>query len=105
MKKMFKKWIMAIKKMPIALLGCLFLIVACVISLSVIAANPSMAIPASPLTASFSGEYKIDGNKLYMDSETEFYTVKVTTKKLEFTSFSQGGIDEELLTGVIFKRQ
>ena len=58
-------------------------------------------------TASFesSGEYKIDGNKLYMDSETEFYTVKVTTKKLEFTSFSQGGIDEELLTGVIFKRQ
>ena len=58
-------------------------------------------------TASFesSGEYTIDSNKLYMDSETEFYTVKVTTKKLEFTSYSQGGIDEELLAGVIFKRQ
>ena len=60
MKETFKKWITAIKKLPMGLIGCLFLIVVCAISLAIISVNPSKAIPASTLTASFSGEYKIE---------------------------------------------
>ena len=59
MKKMLKKWIVTIKKLPMDLICCLFLIVVCAMSLVVISKNPSMAIPASPLTASFKGVYKV----------------------------------------------
>ncbi len=60
MKETLKKWITAIKKLPMGLIGCLFLVVVCAVSLGVISKNPSKAIPASTLTASFSGEYKIE---------------------------------------------
>ena len=60
MREKLNKWITAIKKLPIGLIGCLFLIVACVISWGIISINPSRAVPASPLTATFSGEYKIE---------------------------------------------
>ena len=60
MKETFKKWITAIKKLPMGLIGCLFLIVVCAVSLAIISVNPSKAMPASMLTASFSGEYKIE---------------------------------------------
>ena len=60
MKEMFKKWITAIKKLPMGFIGCLFLVVVCVVSLAVISVNPSKSFPASMLTASFSGEYKIE---------------------------------------------
>ena len=59
MKEMLKKWITAIKKLPMGFIGCLFLIVVSIVSLVVISVNPSKSFPASVLTASFSGEYKI----------------------------------------------
>ena len=60
MKNFFNKCVNTIKKMPMGLFGWLFLIIVCMVSLAVISINPSKAIPASTLTASFSGEYKID---------------------------------------------
>ena len=60
MKETFKKWIRVMKKLPMGLIGCLFLIVVCAVSLAIISANPSKATPASMLTVSFSGEYKIE---------------------------------------------
>lgn len=60
MKSKFNKWIAIIKKMPLGFIGCLLLIVMCAVSLGVISKNPSMAIPASTLTATFSGKYKIE---------------------------------------------
>ena len=60
MKNILKKWMTAIKKFPLGFIGCLLLIVICAVSLGVMSTNPSKAIPASILTASFSGEYKIE---------------------------------------------
>ena len=60
MKNIWKKCMIACKKFPIGLIGCLFLIVICAVSLGVLSTNPSQAVPASMLTASFSGEYKIE---------------------------------------------
>ena len=60
MKEKLKKWIEAIKKLPIAFIGCLFLIVICVVAAGIISINPSSSIPASILTATFEGEYKIE---------------------------------------------
>lgn len=60
MKETIKKWIATIKKLPMGLIGCLFLIAVCLVSLAVISVNPSKAMPASILTASFRGEYKIE---------------------------------------------
>ena len=71
MKERFDKWITAIKKLPIAFIGCLFLIVICAVSLGVISSNPTMAIPASSLTATFSGEYKIEDGEWQSISEDE----------------------------------
>lgn len=59
MKSIIKKWITAIKKLPMAFIGCLFLIAMCAVSLGIISKNPFQAFPASALTASFSGEYKL----------------------------------------------
>lgn len=58
MKERLKKWITAMKKLPMGLISCLFLIVVCAVSFGVISANPSKAVPASMLSVSFSGEYK-----------------------------------------------
>ena len=71
MKETLKKWISAIKKLPIDLIGCLFLIVVCVVSLAVISVNPSKAMPASTLTASFSGAYKIEDGEWQTITEGE----------------------------------
>ena len=63
MKDKLQKWITEIKKLPVALIGCLFLIVVSVVSLAIMSVNPFQASPASALTASFSGKYKIgDGD-------------------------------------------
>ena len=48
------------KKLPMGLIGCLFLILVCAVALAVISINPSKAIPASTLTSYFNGEYKIE---------------------------------------------
>lgn len=58
MKERLKKWITAMKKLPMGLISCLFLIVVCAVSFGVISVNPSQAVPASMLSVSFSGEYK-----------------------------------------------
>ena len=51
------------KKMPLVLIGCLFLIVTCLVSLVVVSTNTAMSVDASQLTAKFIGEYKIgDGD-------------------------------------------
>lgn len=71
MKKTLKKWITVIKKLPMGLIGCLFLIVVCVVSLAVISVNPSKSIPASPLTASFVGKYKIGDGEWQTITEDE----------------------------------
>ena len=60
MKKILKKCITAIKKLPIAFLGCLILIVMCVVTLGIMSKNPSQSFAASPLTATFQGKYKIE---------------------------------------------
>lgn len=60
MKNILKKWMIAMKKFPLGFIGCLLLIVICAVSLGVMSTNPSKSIPASILTASFSGEYKIE---------------------------------------------
>ena len=59
MRELFKKWITAIKKLPLNLIGCLLLVAVCALTFGILAKNPFQAVPASTLTASFSGEYKI----------------------------------------------
>ena len=71
MKETLKKWLTAIKKLPMGLIGCLFLIVVCAVSLAVISINPSMAMPASILTATFDGEYKIEDGEWEKISKDE----------------------------------
>ena len=60
MKRILNKWITAIKKLPVALIGCLLLIVTCAVVLGVVSTTPFKANPSLTLTASFSGEYKIE---------------------------------------------
>lgn len=63
MKDKFNKWLTAIKKLPIAFIGCLILIIACLGSLLSTSKNPAMPIPALSFTTSFDGVYKIgDGD-------------------------------------------
>lgn len=63
MKDLIKKIKNLTKKMPLVLIGCLFLIAICVVSLVVISTNTSMSVDASSLTTKFVGEYKIaDGD-------------------------------------------
>jgi hypothetical protein len=45
--------------MPLVLIGCLFLIAICVVSLVVISTNTSMSVDATPFSTKFIGEYKI----------------------------------------------
>lgn len=71
MKQFLKKWTSIIKKLPLGLIGCLFLIVVCAVSFAVISVNPSKAIPASALTASFSGEYKVADGEWIPITENE----------------------------------
>lgn len=59
MKERLKKWINAIKKLPIELIACLFFIVVCTFSLVVASTNTSMGIAPSSLSVQFSGVYKI----------------------------------------------
>ena len=60
MKVLLKKFINAMKKLPTALIGCLFFIAVCALTLGVISTNTSLSVSASSLTARFSGEYKIE---------------------------------------------
>ena len=60
MKEKFNKLIAILKKLPAGLVGCLLLIVVSAVTLGIISINPSRAVPAIALTASFEGEYKIE---------------------------------------------
>ncbi len=63
MKDKWKKWIKAMKKLPIALICCLIFIATCVVSLAVLSKNKYAPVDAGVLTATFSGEYKVgDGD-------------------------------------------
>ena len=60
MKDTLKKWIKTIKKLPVALIGCLLVIVTCAISFVTISKNPTVPMSSFVLNASFCGEYKIE---------------------------------------------
>ena len=71
MKEKFKKLITAMKKLPMGLFASLFLILVCAVSWAVLSANPFKENPAIVLTASFSGEYKIDNGEWQPIQEDE----------------------------------
>ena len=60
MKEKTKKWINAIKKLPIAFIGSLFFIAICVTSLKIISTNTSLSKAPTSLSISFSGKYRIE---------------------------------------------
>ena len=51
------------------------------------------------------GNYELDGDELYLSSDSEYYTIDLDGDELVFEGYSEGGIDEELLDGVVFERQ
>ena len=51
------------------------------------------------------GNYELDGSKLYMDSSREYYIIEIDGDELVFEGYSEGGLDEELLGGIVFERQ
>ena len=60
MKKFLEKLINAIKKLPIAFIVCMCLVIICGVSLAVVSNNTSSAsTPAKSLSVRFEGEYKI----------------------------------------------
>ena len=93
MKDKFNKWITAIKKLPIAFIGCLILIVACLGSLFSTSENPAMPIPALSFTTSFDGVYKIgdgDWKALPADGHISSTEDDVTLRGKFIVSFEDG---------------
>ena len=51
------------------------------------------------------GDYELNGTKLYLDGDSDYYKIEIDGDELTIKSYSGGGAEDEMLRGVVFERQ